>query len=303
MKELIIIGAGPAGMTAAIYASGAGLSVTLIERAMYGGQMASTAKIENYPGFSEVAGWQLSQQMFNQINSAGIAITYDNALCIEDMGDYKRVVCEHETYEARAVIIANGVIRRKLGCEGEAEFAGRGVSYCAVCDGNFFRGKTVAVVGGGNSALEDAAYLSGICEKVYLIHRREELRADEKYVVTAMKKENIEVIYAHSVKSICGDKNVEKIILHNLSSDAERELAVSGVFIAIGLDSDNERFSGTVKLSEGGYIESGDDCLTSCKGIFAAGDTRKKFLRQIVTATSDGAVAAKQAVEYISRLG
>lgn len=302
MKELIIIGAGPAGMTAAIYASGAGLSVTLIERAMYGGQMASTAKIENYPGFSDVDGWKLSQQMFNQVSSAGIEITYDNALSIEDMGDYKRVKCEREDYEARAVIIANGVMRRKLGCEGENKFAGRGVSYCAVCDGSFFKEKNVAVVGGGNSALEDAAYLSGICKKVYVIHRRDEFRADEKYVKNIMNKENVEIIYSHKIKSIKGDKIVNGVVLADSESGAEKELSVSGVFIAIGLDSDNKRFGDLVKLSDGGYVDSGDDCLTSCKGIFAAGDTRKKFLRQIVTATADGAVAAKQAVEYIRRL-
>ena len=300
MKNVVVIGAGPAGMTAALYLSDAGVGVTLIEKGMYGGQMTTTARIANYPGFVDVAGWELSQHMFDQLAAAGVTITADTVTGIEKSGEGFTVKGINGTFSGDAVIIANGVTRRRIGCPGETEFAGRGVSYCAVCDGNFFRGRDVAVIGGGNSALEDAAYLAGICPNVYLIHRRDELRADEKYVRAAKKCENITFMYSHYPERIIGDDRVNGIEIKNLKTGEIKTLDVSGVFVAVGLDADNGGFGSLVDLTENGYIDADESCVTSCPGIFAAGDTRDKKLRQIVTATADGAVAAKQAIEYLN---
>lgn len=300
MKNVVVIGAGPAGMTAALYLSDAGVGVTLIEKGMYGGQMTTTARIANYPGFVDVAGWELSQHMFDQLAAADVTITADTVTGIEKSGEGFTVKGINGSFSGDAVIIANGVTRRRIGCPGETEFAGRGVSYCAVCDGNFFRGRDVAVIGGGNSALEDAAYLAGICPNVYLIHRRDELRADEKYVRAAKKCENITFMYSHYPERIIGDDRVNGIEIKNLKTGEIKTLNVSGVFVAVGLDADNGGFGSLVDLTENGYIDADESCVTSCHGIFAAGDTRDKKLRQIVTATADGAVAAKQAIEYLN---
>ena len=300
MKNVVVIGAGPAGMTAALYLSDAGVGVTLIEKGMYGGQMTTTARIANYPGFVDVAGWELSQHMFDQLAAAGVTITADTVTGIEKSGEGFTVNGINGPFFGDAVIIANGVTRRRIGCPGETEFAGRGVSYCAVCDGNFFRGRDVAVIGGGNSALEDAAYLAGICPNVYLIHRRDQLRADEKYVRAAKKCENITFMYSHYPERIIGDDRVSGIEIKNLKTGEIKTLDVSGVFVAVGLDADNGGFGSLVDLTENGYIDADESCVTSCPGIFAAGDTRDKKLRQIVTATADGAVAAKQAIEYLN---
>lgn len=300
MKNVVVIGAGPAGMTAALYLSDAGVGVTLIEKGMYGGQMTTTARIANYPGFVDVAGWELSQHMFDQLAAAGVTITADTVTGIEKSGEGFTVKGINGSFSGDAVIIANGVTRRRIGCPGETEFAGRGVSYCAVCDGNFFRGRDVAVIGGGNSALEDAAYLAGICPNVYLIHRRDQLRADEKYVRAAKKCENITFMYSHYPERIIGDDRVSGIEIRDLKTGETQTLSVAGVFVAVGLDADNGGFDSLVDLTENGYIDADESCVTSCPGIFAAGDTRDKKLRQIVTATADGAVAAKQAIEYLN---
>ncbi|MBQ6262962.1 MAG: FAD-dependent oxidoreductase [Clostridia bacterium] len=300
MKEVIIIGAGPAGMTAAIYAADAGLTVRLIEKGMYGGQMTTTARIENYPGFTEIAGWDLSQRMFECVTASGVSLTTDNVLSLERSGSNYKVICQKNTYEATAVIIANGVTRRKLDIPGEKEFAGKGVSYCAVCDGNFFRGRDVAVIGGGNSALEDAAYLGGICRRVYLIHRRDKFRADDKYVRAIDSFDNIERVLSHVPIRIIGNETLTGIEVKDLKTDIKRSIPVSGIFAATGLISDNSAYSGVVDLTEEGYIVSDENCLTSAPGVFAAGDTRQKKLRQIVMACADGASAAKRALEYLN---
>ena len=300
MKEVIIIGAGPAGMTAAIYAADAGLSVRLIEKGMYGGQMTTTARVENYPGFVNISGWELSERMFECVKASGALISTDQVLSVEKAEIGFKVICKKSIYEANAVIIANGVTRRQLGISGEEKFKGKGVSYCAVCDGNFFRGRDVAVVGGGNSALEDAAYLAGICNRVFLIHRREEFRADEKYIRALSSFDNIEKLTPFIPLSITGDEIVSGIKIKDLKTGSIRIVPVSGVFSATGLIADNDGFSGVAELSEEGYIISDENCLTSTPGIFAAGDTRQKKLRQIVTACADGASAAKRAVEYLS---
>lgn len=299
MKDVVIIGAGPAGMTAALYANGAGLSTVLIEKSMCGGQMTSTYEIENYPGVGRISGWRLSEMMREQIENVGIGITYGDVKRIEKSEELWRVVTGSDEYVSRAVIIANGVTRRKLGCMGESEFAGRGVSYCATCDGNFFRGKSVCVVGGGNSALEEALYLSGVCEKVWLVHRRGEFRGDEKYVNAVSSKGNIEILYSHEIKEIRGDSKVRAADVQNVVTGKITTLDVSGIFVAIGCVPSNVCFAENVRLTGEGYIDSDETCLTSAKGIFAAGDTRRKHLRQIATAVADGAAASHGAAEYI----
>lgn len=299
MKDLTIIGAGPAGMTAAIYAAGAGLSVTLIERGMYGGQIVGAAEIENYPGVGRISGWELARNMYSQVENAGIELTYGTASSIVKDGDCRRVICDAGEFTSRAVIIANGVKRRHIECVGESEFAGRGVSYCAVCDGTFVRHGDVAVVGGGNSALEDALYLSEICGKVYLIHRRNEFRAEEKYVKSALEKENIIMLTPHIVTKIFGDTRVRGISVRSVNGGEVLDLEVSGVFAAVGCIPDNAGFAEAANLTAGGYFDSSENCRTSQDGIFVAGDTRNKKIRQIVTAVSDGAAAAAAAREYI----
>lgn len=299
MKDVVIIGAGPAGMTAALYANGAGLSTVIIERSMFGGQMTMTHDIENYPGVERISGWQLAEMMHRQIENVGIGITYGEARRIEQTGCFWRVVTDSGDYTSRTVIVANGVTRRQIGCAGESEFIGRGVSYCATCDGNFFRGKQVCVVGGGNSALEEALYLSGVCDKVWLIHRREEFRGNEKYVQAVKSKGNIEILYSSEVVCIKGDSKVRSADVKSVATGKVTTLDIEGVFVAIGCVPSNVPFAENVRLTEEGYIDSDESCITSASGIFAAGDTRRKHLRQIATAVADGAVASHGAAEYI----
>lgn len=297
MLDLIITGAGPAGLTSAIYAKRAGLSVKVFEELTPGGQAAVTPEIENYPGMKKVSGSDFAISLFEQATELGAEIEFERVLKIENVEDGKKVITESGEYFSKAVIIANGAKRRLLEIPGEEEFSGRGVSYCATCDGAFFKDKTVAVIGGGNTALEDALYLANICEKVYLVHRRDEFRGTKNLVDRVVENDKIEILYSHIPTKIKGDNKVYAIVLQN--SEGKTELVVDGVFVAIGLKPDNERFSNIVEL-ENGYIKADEDCKTSCEGIFAAGDTRTKNLRQIVTATSDGAVAATAVIEYIS---
>jgi len=299
MKDVIIIGAGPAGMTAALYTAGAGLSTVLLEKNMYGGQLISTSRVENYPGVGSVSGYDLAVMMYTQLENTGVALTYGEAMKIESDGGVFRVESTTGVYSARSVIIANGASRRLLGCEGESRFAGRGVSYCAVCDGAFFRCKDVCVVGGGNSAAEEALYLSGVCSHVYLIHRRGSLSAGASYVASVEKTPNITVLNYHVVAEVQGDDRVRRVIIKSVDTDKVTTLDVSAVFVAVGCVPSNGRFSGTVQLSESGYIRAGEDCRTEKTGIFAAGDTREKGTRQIVTAVADGAVAALAAAAYL----
>ncbi len=295
MFDILIIGAGPAGMSAAIYARRAGLSVAIFEGEMYGGQMILTPEVENYPGIAKVSGAELSYTMSEQMRALGADIVDAKVTLVSEAEGGFKVVADKE-YSGKTLIIANGAKRRRLGISGEEKYSGRGVSYCAVCDGMFFKGKTACVIGGGNTALEDAIYLARICEKVYLIHRRDEFRA-KKILVDAVKAtEKIDIIYSAVPKEILGDMKVTSIVLD--TKDGERELSTSAVFVAIGLEPENEIFSSLCEL-ENGYIKAGDDTHTSKDGVFAAGDTRTKSLRQIVTAASDGAIAATEAEKYI----
>lgn len=307
MKDVIIIGAGTAGLTAAIYALRAGKSVLVLEQGTYGGQIVNTPKVENYPGIEQISGYEFASGLYRQAEKLGMEYRSekvtdlrleDNAEAGEELSSAsvevgnKIVETTKQNYHAKAVILATGAKNRPLGVEGEAEYTGRGISYCATCDGMFFRGKKVAVVGGGNTALEDAAFLSNYCEKVYLIHRREIFRGEEKLVNELQKKDNVEFLLNKTVQALEGETTLQAVILRDKISGEESRLEISGLFVAIGQIPENEVFAKLVDLDENGYILAGEDCRTSVEGIFAAGDCRKKTVRQLTTAAADGAVAA-----------
>lgn len=300
MTDLIIIGAGAAGMTAAIYARRSGLRVQVLDKFSYGGQVALTNEVENYPGVPGATGADLAALFYRQAQELGAEFTAADIRRAELSGPVKRIASRKKEFEAKAVIIANGVTRRKIGCPGEEEFSGRGVSYCATCDGAFYRGKTVAVVGGGNTAIGDALYLSAICSRVYVIHRRDTFRA-EKYLTDALdKKQNVTYLLNAQVESITGENAVTG--LRYRIDGQSRQAALDAVFVAIGAIPDNGIYAGEIELDPSGYFAAGEDCKTNLPGVFAAGDCRAKPIRQIVTATADGAVAATFAAEYIHAL-
>lgn len=300
--DVIIVGAGPAGLTAAIYSVRAGLSTLILEGQQVGGQVAISAEIENYPGAPRTTGWQLASAMDRQVRDMAVPIRHEAVRAIADLGRKKQVVTTADTYTAGALILANGVKRRKLGCPGEEALFGRGVSYCATCDGAFFRGRDTAVAGGGNTAVEDVVYLAGLCRSVHLIYRREELTAQKPLIAAAKSRENLHLHPCTQIAAIRGGEAVEAVVLTGTRDKSETVLPVSGVFIAIGLEPDNGIFAPAVALDAAGYLLAGEDCKTSCPGIFCAGDARTKPLRQIVTAASDGAVAAMQAERYLAAL-
>ena len=301
MYDIIIIGAGPSGLTAAIYGMRANKKVLVLEKNSYGGQIVNTQDIENYPVAEHINGFEFATKLYNQAKNLGAEIKFQKVVAVNDLGDTKEVVTSKDTYKCKAVILATGNENRKLGLPNEDKLVGKGVSYCATCDGNFYRNKTVAVVGGGNTALEDALYLTDICEKIYLIHRRDEFRGEEKTVNLLKEKKNIEFVLNSNVTKINGDNILESIEVTN-NDGKTKELKVDGLFVAVGRVPENEAFSNLVELDNSGYIKAGEDCLTNVKGIFASGDNRTKEVRQLVTATSDGAVAATKAVKYINEL-
>lgn len=289
--DIIIVGAGPAGLTAAIYAARASKKVLVLEAKSYGGQIIEALDIENYPAAMHINGFDLATNMYNQAKELNAEIKFEKV--IEVTSDLK-VTTNKDSYQAKAIILATGSDHRKLGIPNESELIGKGVSYCATCDGNFYRGKDVAVVGGGNSALEETIYLSNICNQVYLIHRRNTFRGDQKSIDEINKKANIKTILNTNVVKINGIDHLESVELNN--GDV---LNISGLFIAVGLIPENENFAKLINLNEFGYIIASEDCTTNVPGIFVAGDCRTKDLRQLVTATSDGAVAAVKAINYI----
>lgn len=298
MTDLIIIGAGPAGLTAAIYALRAGLSVIIIEGVIYGGQMSITNEIENYPGFRRISGAQLSEAMYKQVSDMGGKFVFQKAEQVRLSGDVKTVKTHSNEFHAKAVIVANGLKRRVLGCRGEEEFTGRGVSYCAVCDGAFFKRKKVIIVGGGNTAAEDALYLSELCREVLLVVRRDRLRA-EKYLADLIdKKSNITKLMQSRIREIRGENTVKSVIVEDRSENCQ-EIAVDGVFIAIGYEPDNNIYKNQIKMDSYMYFVSDESCQTNVPGVYVAGDCRTKPIRQIVTAVSDGAVAGSMAVRFI----
>lgn len=299
LYDLAIIGGGVAGMTASIYATRSGLSTIIIEKGGFGGQAALTSKIENYPSVKEIEGYELAANMKAQVDSLGVECLSADVRSLTKDGELFTVVTNADTVQARTVIIANGVRRRELGIPGEEELRGRGISWCAVCDGGFFRKKKTAVIGAGNSALGDAIYLSNLCEEVYLIFRRQTPTATKSYLDKLQDIGNIRLLPRHIPLEIKGERRVSALRVRNLDTEEEYDIEVNGVFEAIGLIPDNDLFSNLVELDDNGYILADENMRTKTAGLFVAGDTRQKHLRQIVTACSDGAIAATSAHEYL----
>ncbi len=299
MYDIIIIGAGPAGMTAAIYARRAQKSVLVLEAQSYGGQIINTPEIENYPAAANISGFDFASNVYNQAKALGAEFKFENVLELRDTGASKEAVTKRGEYSARAVIIATGSANRKLGLEGEDRLTGRGISYCAACDGAFYRKKTVAVVGGGNTALEDALYLADVAEKVYLIHRRDSFRGDEATVERLKSRENVELVLNSRVTALNADKRLQSVEV-KANDGSVRELKVDGLFAAVGRVPENQSFSNLIELDGAGYADSDESCRTKTAGVFVAGDNRRKEVRQLVTATADGAVAATAAIRYLN---
>lgn len=301
--DVVIIGAGPAGMTAAVYASRANLDTLLLERGAPGGQMADTELIENYPGFESILGPELSTKMFEHAQKFGAVYAFGDVDRVEDHGDYKEVIAGDKTYKTKTIIITTGAEYRKLGIPGEEELTGRGVSYCAVCDGAFFRDDEIVVIGGGDSAVEEGMYLTRFAKKVTVIHRRDELRAQKILQDRAFENEKIEFIWDTVVEEIKeADGKVGSLILKNVKTGETEELETPGVFIYIGTVPLSEPFKSLGIVDEEGYIPTDENMETKVPGIFAAGDVRVKDLRQVVTATGDGSIAAEAAIEYIETM-
>ena len=298
--DVIIIGAGPAGMTAALYAARANLNTLLLERGIPGGQMNNTAEVENYPGFDSILGPDLALKMYDGINQFGVEHGYGNVVEVKDHHDYKEVITDDASYEAKVVIIATGCEHRNLEVPGEAEYSGRGVSYCAVCDGPFFRGKEVAVIGGGNSAIEESLYLAGITEKVHIIMRRDVFRADDYLVKKALNNEKIEFHFKKKPHALIVEEDTLKgLELEDSVTKEVEPLYVQGIFPFIGLDPVTDFVKDLGITNEQGYIDVDEHMETSIQGLFAIGDVRTKTLRQVVTAANDGAIAGQYAAKLV----
>ena len=300
MYDIIIVGAGPAGLTAGIYARRASKKVLILEAITYGGQIINTLDIENYPANPHISGYDFATNLYNQSKDLGAEFVFEKAIDIKDKGDIKEVITSKNTYKAKTIILATGAENRKLKLDNEDELVGKGVSYCASCDGAFYKNKVVAVNGGGNTAIEDAIYLSDIASKVYVIHRRNEFRADDALVKELNRKNNVEYIYNSSVTKLIANDKLESIELTDKEGNIKK-LDVSCIFIAVGRIPENQNFAKIINLDENGYAIASEDCHTNVDGIFVAGDNRIKLLRQLVTATSDGAIAATEAIKYINR--
>jgi len=299
-KDVVIIGGGPSGLTAAIYAARAGLDVLIIEKAGCGGQMAITDNLENYPGYSSVNGFELAVKLEEQARNFGAEIAYDEVVSIED-GAVKKIITVNESFEAKTVIIASGASPKKLEIKGEEKFLGRGVSFCATCDAPFYKDKKAAVVGGGDSAVQEAIYLSKFASSVTLLHRRDKLRAAKILQEKILSYSNIDIMYDTIPEEIIGGEKIEKLIVSNVKTGEKQDLAIDGVFVFIGL-LPNTSFLQTLVLDEKGYIITDENMNTNTAGIFACGDARKKQLRQVVTAAADGAQAAISAQHYLELL-
>ena len=287
-------------MTAAIYGQRAGKKTVIIEGGNFGGQITSSPNVENYPGIASVSGSEFSMNLLDQAMKLGTETVVEKVTGIREEDGIKVIETTGKEYPCRSIILATGVTHRHLGVPGEEKLTGDGVSYCATCDGAFFRGRDVAVIGGGSTALQDAEFLSDYCRKVYLVHRRDEFRGEESIVRRLREKENVEFVLSATVKEIPGDTMVEGVILNNKKTGEEIRLDVAGVFIAVGQIPQNEQFAETVKLDASGFILASEDCMTSHPGIFAAGDCRTKEVRQLTTAAADGAVAALAACKYVA---
>lgn len=299
MTDIIIVGAGTAGLSAAIYGVRAGKSVIVFESEVYGGQIVNTPEIENYPGIKNISGYEFATNLYEQATSLGAEVKFEKVIGIEEAGEEKTVVTDQGSYPCRSVILATGAKNRPLGVAREVELTGAGVSYCATCDGAFFRNQDVAVNGGGNTALEDALYLSNFCSKVYLIHRRDTFRGEEKQVQALKNKPNVEFVLNATIKELLGEDRLSGVVVVDKLTGNEKEIPVNGLFVAIGQIPENTAFAAQVALDDKGYISAQEDCKTKSNGIFVAGDCRTKTVRQLATAASDGAIAALAACEYL----
>ena len=317
--DIVIIGAGTAGLSAAIYGVRAGKRVLVLEEKAYGGQIINTPEVENYPGIAKISGFEFATNLYNQAKGLGATVKFERVVEIKSQeaattgikavddgtltelttvtGKVNVVITDSGEYICKSVIIATGAKNRPLGVDREKELIGVGISYCATCDGMFFRGKDVAVVGGGNTALEDAHFLSNYCNKVYVIHRRDQFRGESRLVDRIKSKSNVELVLSSKVVELLGADSIEGIVVENTIDGKSSQIACQGVFVAIGQMPDNERFKNVVSLDQYGYIVAGEDCKTSCEGIYTAGDCRTKTVRQLTTAAADGAVAAIAACE------
>ena len=300
MYDVIIIGGGPAGLSAAIYTARALKKTLIIEEANFGGQITQAVEVENYPGYESISGMELGEKMYNQATHLGAESIYGSVTKITKEKDLFQVTAGGKVYQSKVVIYGAGASPRKLGIEEESKYLGSGLSYCATCDGAFFKGKTVCVIGGGNTAIDDAIYLANICEKVYLIHRRDTFRAEPIKVKLLKEHENVEIITPANVKEIKGEGKVEEVIIQH--DNKEESLAVDGIFVAIGHVPNTERIKDLVPLNDNGYVITNHELETSLSGFYAVGDVREKLIRQVTTATSDGTIAAMSACEYLETL-
>ena len=301
MVDVLIIGAGPAGLSAAIYVQRSGKKAVCLEALVVGGQIVNTPDIANYPGIKKTSGFEFSKGLYEQATELGAEVEYEKAVSIKKEEDDFRVLTESgKVFTSKAVIIATGAKNRHLGIDKEEALTGHGISYCATCDGAFYKKKDVAVNGGGNTALEDALFLSNYCNKVYIIHRRDEFRGEPDSLEAVKSKENVELVLNSTIDEIKGDTALEAVVVKNKETGELREIPVAGLFIAIGQEPDNKDFEDVALLDKAGYIDAGEDCKTKTPGVFVAGDCRTKSVRQLTTAASDGAVAALAACAYIS---
>ncbi len=298
MYDIIIIGSGIAGLTSAIYALNNKRKVLILESKTYGGQIINSNIINNYPGFLEISGFDLMTNIYNQVKNLGGVIKYEEVL---EITKNKKVITKNETYEAKSIIISTGLAPRKLNLENEDKFIGKGISYCATCDGSFYKDKDVMVVGGGNTAIEDVIYLSNICKKVYLVYRRKELRKDVNLTEKVKELSNVEIIYNSNIEKLNGDESLNSVDIINKDTEKITNIIINGLFVAIGKIPSGNIFKDLLNVTENGYIITDEDCHTNIDGIYAAGDIRKKRLRQLVTAASDGAIAAIEAIKYINK--
>ncbi|MBQ8545507.1 MAG: FAD-dependent oxidoreductase [Clostridia bacterium] len=299
MYDVVIIGGGPAGLTAALYARRANKTVLVIEKATFGGQITYSPKVENIPGFVALSGNEFAEKMIEQVMEQGADIECAEVLEVID-GDIKAVKTDSGDFEGKSVIVATGAKHRRLGLEREEQFIGDGISFCAVCDGAFYTGKTVAVIGGGNSALQEALMLSDLCKKVYVVQNLDYLTGEKKLADLLSQKDNVEVILGTTVESLMGDSSLDGIVVKK--GEERKTLLIDGMFVAIGLIPQNEIVADLIALNSYGYVDATENCLTDKKGIFVAGDCRSKRIRQVATACSDGAVAALAACDYVDSL-
>ena len=304
MYDITVIGAGPAGLTAALYARRAEKSVLLIEKSTFGGQITHSPRVENYPGFLAMSGNEFAEKLLEQVSTHGADLEFDEVTAVEKNENGFTVVTSSSSFETKSVIIATGSKHRTLGIDREEDFVGEGVSYCAVCDGAFYKGKTVAIIGGGNTALQEAVLLSEGCKKVYLVQNLPYLTGEGALQASVAKRENVEVILSSVVTELIGDTELSGISIINTESGEESKLELDGIFVAIGQMPENEPFAELVELNDYGYVKAGEDCMPNTKyeGVFVAGDCRTKSVRQVTTASADGAVAALAACRYVDSL-